>query len=45
MLGNVEQAVRNKYKANLIEANTQILADNSTGADLLHGIVEFNIKY
>lgn len=45
MLGNIEQAVRNKYKANLVEANTQILADNSTGVDLLHGIVEFNIKY
>lgn len=45
MLGNIEQSVRDKYKSNLIEANTQILADNSTGASLLHGIVEFNIKY
>lgn len=45
MLGNIEQSVRDKYKSNLIEANTQILSDNSTGASLLHGIVEFNIKY
>jgi hypothetical protein len=45
MLGAIETAVRGKYKHDLAEANTQVIADNSTGADLLHGIIEFNIKY
>lgn len=45
MMGNIETSVRVKYKRNLLEANTQIITDNSTGKELLHGIIEFNIKY
>lgn len=45
MASNIETAVKEKYGYRVIEANFQMLPNSSTGADLLHGIVEFNIKY
>lgn len=45
MMYQIEQAVQAKYKSRADDANTQIIIDNTTGADLLHGIVEFSIDY
>lgn len=45
MMHQIEQAVQAKYKSRADDANTQIIIDNTTGADLLHGIVEFSIDY
>lgn len=45
MMTNIEQAVREKYHMNVQGVDTQVLTDNSTGSNLLHGVLEINIKY
>lgn len=45
MMYQIEQTVQAKYKSRADDANTEIIIDNTTGADLLHGIVEFSIDY
>lgn len=45
MMDSIEGIVRLDYKSRLKEANTQIIGDNTTGTDLLHGVLDFNITY
>lgn len=45
MMSNIEQAVREKYRFDVQNVNTQMFIDNSTESDLLHGVLEIDIKY
>ncbi len=45
MMTELEHAVRNKFGMRLLQSDTRIIVDSSTGSDLLHGIIDFNIKY
>lgn len=45
MMAEIEQKVRERYRFNVLGVDTQVLTDNSTGSDLLHGILEVEIKY
>lgn len=45
MMNQIEQKVRKKYEMRLLQANMQIIVDRSTGTDLLHGMIDLDIKY
>lgn len=45
MMAEIERVVRDLYRFDVQGVNTQMLTDNSTGSDLLHGILEIDIKY
>ncbi len=45
MMYELEKNLQQEYKAELLEVNTQMLPDNSTGKELMHGILEVNIKF
>lgn len=45
MMAEIELAVRELYRFNVLGVNTQMLTDNSTGSDLLHGVLEIEIKF
>lgn len=45
MMAEIERVVRDLYRFDVQGVNTQVLTDNSTGSDLLHGVLEIDIKY
>lgn len=45
LMYNLEKELQQTYKANLLEVNVQMLPDNSTGKELMHGILDINIKF
>ncbi|MDN6385332.1 MAG: hypothetical protein L0J65_01055 [Alkalibacterium sp.] len=45
MMYELEKTLQQQYKSKLLEVNTQMLPDNSTGKELIHGIVEANIQF
>lgn len=45
MMANIEKAILTEYGHNATAVNTWMLIDSSTGSDLLHGVLEVEIKY
>lgn len=45
MVYDLEKEVQLKYKMRLLEANLQLVPDNSTGKDLLHGALDINVSF
>ena len=45
IMEEVEQAVRMEYMYSVQSVNYQVLIDNTTESNLLHGVVEVDIKY
>ncbi|MDN6670661.1 MAG: hypothetical protein L0L07_00050 [Staphylococcus equorum] len=45
MMTQIEEAIQLKYGSKADNIDTQIITDTSTGAELLHGIVEVSINY